>query len=88
MITILRIVICFPWNDCSETFSLAVNQVYTIAFGMTKHQTIEQSQMTLVFGWFLLFHCLDESIYLQNNTYNKIKQYNTMIIKIGTRFFS
>jgi hypothetical protein len=29
---------------------IAVNPLYTVVFGMTKHQTIEQSKMTLAFG--------------------------------------
>jgi hypothetical protein len=50
---------------------IAVNLLYTVVFGMTKHQTIEQSKMTLAFGRILQFRYPEESIYLKNNTQNK-----------------
>ena len=56
---------------------IAVNPLYTVVFGMTKHQTLEQSTMTLAFGRILQFQCPEESSYLKNNTYNKYKPYNT-----------
>jgi hypothetical protein len=34
---------------------IAVNPLYTVVFGMTKHQTIEQSKTTLAFGRILQF---------------------------------
>ncbi len=74
-----------PSYDCHETVRrkwIAVNPLYTVVFGMTNHQTIEQSKMTLAFGWILQFQCPDESIYLKNNTYNKYKPYNTKSFQI------
>ncbi len=44
---------------------IAVNPLYTVVFGMTKHQTVEQSKMTLVFGRILRFQCPKESSYLK-----------------------
>ncbi len=37
---------------------IAVNPLETIVFGMTQHQTVIQSKMTLAAGWFLEFLCL------------------------------
>jgi hypothetical protein len=58
----------------------AVNPLYTVVFGMTKHQTIEQSKMTLVFGLFMQFQCPEESIYLKNNAHDKYEPHNTKSI--------
>jgi hypothetical protein len=61
---------------------IAVNPLYTVAFGMTKHQTVEKSKMTLAFGRILQLQCPEECIYLKNNTYNKYKRYNSKSFKI------
>jgi hypothetical protein len=58
---------------CYRLKWIAVNPLYTIVFGMTKHQTIEQSKMTLACGRILQFQCPKESSYLKNNTYNQYK---------------
>ncbi len=52
---------------------IAVNPLYTVVLDMTKHQTIEQSKMTLAFRRILQFQCPKESSYLKNNTYNQYK---------------
>ncbi len=68
---------------------IAVNPLYwyTVVFGMTKHQTVEQSKMTLAFGWILQFQCPEQSRYLKNDTYNKYKPYNTKSFKISVLSF-
>ncbi len=62
---------CFFWKW------IAVNPLYTVVFGMTKHQTIEQSKMTLAFRRILQFQFLKKISYLKNNAYNWYKPYNT-----------
>ena len=64
---------CWKW--------IAVNPLYTVVFGMTKHQTIEESKMTLSCGWILQFQCLKKSSYLKYNTYNEYKPYYTKSFK-------
>jgi hypothetical protein len=71
---------CWKW--------IAVNPLYTVVFGMTKHQTVEQNKMTLAFGRILQFQCPKESNYLKNNTYNKYKPYYTKSFKfLALSFF-
>ncbi len=41
---------------------IAVNLPYTIVFGLTKHQTIEQSKRTLVFGRILQFQAKSQLV--------------------------
>ncbi len=69
---------------------IAENPRYTVVFGMTKHQTIEQSKMTHAFRRILpfqIFQCPEESSYLKNNTYSKYKTYNTKSLKIFLQSF-
>ena len=61
---------------------VAVNPLGTLVFGMTQHQTVIQSKMTLALGWFLEYQGPEESSHLKNNMYNKYKTYNTFCIKI------
>ncbi len=61
---------------------IAVNPLYTVVFGMTKHQTVEQNRKNLAFGRILQFQRPEENSYLKNNTYNKYKPYNTKSFKI------
>ncbi len=67
---------------------IAVNPLNSVVFGVTQHQTVGQSNMTLVFGWFLEFQCPEESCDLNHNTYNTYNMYNTKKKKINLWFFS
>ena len=73
-----------PWKGFGQLWRewIAVSPMDTIVFGMTQHQTVTQSKMTLALGWFLEFQCLEERSYLKYNTYNQYKPYNTKWIKI------
>ncbi len=66
---------------CFSRKWIAVNPLYTVIFGMTKRQIIEQSKMTLAFRRILQFQCPKESTYLKNNTYNQNKPCNTKSFK-------
>ncbi len=54
----------FAWKQ------IAVNPVDTFILGMTKHQTIVQCKVTLVFCRVLQFQCLKKSNNLKHNVYN------------------
>ncbi len=60
---------------------IAVYSLHTLVLGVSDNQTIEQTKMPLVLGWFLQFQCFWESINLQNNEYRMYNAHNTKLPK-------